>query len=402
MGYPGSTLKNETYADLSHLAAVGMVSLFLHLGSNGLTAEIVEGQMKDLVDLLNELIHGWPLSLQIAMFVVGLAAGVFCLVKFCDIFVDSSSAIAKKLKVSPLIIGLTIVAMGTSLPELAVSVSDSISAIGKQATTEFAIGNVVGSNICNILLVLGFSVVFTPIVVKKSICRREMPILLGVTALTVLFVCLFGLNSPTGDLAITRWEGIVLAVLIIAYIAYLVIMAKRHPEELDEAEDVKDMAWWKAILFVILGAAGIILGGQFVVFGAKGIALNGATALGADEGMTSSLVSLTIVAVGTSLPELVTSTIAAKKGQNELALGNVIGSNIFNSLFVLGISATVNPLTTGNQVLVDVFVMMGVTALLFVFSLSGKLRKAHGWVLLGCYLLYLVYLILRTLLGWSF
>ena len=351
-----------------------------------------------MVDLLNKWISDWHIGLQIAMFVVGLALGVFCLVKFCNMFVDSSSAIAKKLKISPLIIGLTIVAMGTSLPELAVSVSDSISAIGG-GTAEIAIGNVVGSNICNILLVLGFSVVFTPIVVKKSVCRREIPILLGVTALTTIFVCLFGVE---GYFAITRWEGIILVVLIFAYIGYLVFMAKRHPEQLDEAEDVKDMAWWKAILFVVLGAAGIILGGQFVVFGAKGLALQGATALDVDHDLAESLVGLTIVAVGTSLPELVTSTIAAKKGQNELALGNVIGSNIFNMLFVLGISATVNPLTTGSQVLIDVFVMLGVTALLFVFSLSGKLRKPHGWILLGCYLLYLVYLVLRTLLGWSF
>ena len=352
-----------------------------------------------MVDLLNKWISNWHIGLQIAMFVVGLALGVFCLVKFCDMFVDSSSAIAKKLKISPLIIGLTVVAMGTSLPELAVSVSASIDAIGG-GYADMAIGNVVGSNIANILLVLGFSVVFTPIVVKKSVCKREMPILLGVTALMVLFVCLFSLTEPVGDFAITRWEGIILTVLIFVYIGYLVFMAKRHPEELDQAEDVKDMPWWKAILFVVLGAAGIILGGQFVVFGAQGIAIHGAVALGADENMTTSLVSLTIVAVGTSLPELVTSTIAAKKGQNELALGNVIGSNIFNILFVLGLAATVNPLTTGtgNQILVDVFVMLGVTAMLFVFSLSGKLRKAHGWVLLGCYLAYLTYLIVRTVI----
>ena len=358
-----------------------------------------------MVDLLTNLISELHVALQIAIFVVGLALGIFCLVKFCDYFVDASSAIARKLKVSPLIIGLTIVAMGTSLPELAVSVSDSISAIAG-VNANVAIGNVVGSNICNILLVLGFSVVFTPIVVKKGINKREMPILLGVSAITVIFVCLFGLNSAadTNDLAITRWEGIVLVVLIIAYIIYLVLMAKRHPEQLEENEssEAKDMPWWKAILLVIVGAAGIILGGQLVVFGAKGLALQGATALKLDQDLAESLVGLTIVAVGTSLPELVTSTVAAKKGQNELALGNVIGSNIFNMLFVMGISATVNPLTTGSQVLVDVFVMMGVTVLLFVFSLSGKLKRAHGFVLLGCYVLYLVYLILRTVLKWTF
>lgn len=356
-----------------------------------------------MLDFLNNLISDWHIALQLVTFVVGLALGTFFLVKFCDYFVDASSVIAQKLKVSPLIIGLTIVAMGTSLPELSVSVSDAISTIGV-GHSNVAIGNVVGSNICNILLVLGFSVVFTPIIVKKSVCKREMPILLGVSAITVLFICLFGLQSSTGteDLAITRWEGIILVVLIVAYITYLVIMAKRHPEELDEAEEVKDMPWWKAIVLVIVGAAGIILGGQFVVFGAKGLAFKGAVSMGMDANLAESLVGLTIVAVGTSLPELVTSTIAAKKGQNEIALGNVIGSNIFNMLFVLGIAATVDPLTTGSQVLVDVFVMLGVTVLLFVFSLGGKLHKAHGFVLLGCYVLYLVYLILRTVLGWSF
>lgn len=355
-----------------------------------------------MVEFLTNLISEWNMGLQISIFVVGLALGIFCLVKFCDFFVDSSSVIAKKLKVSPLIIGLTIVALGTSLPELAVSVSDAIQNIGG-GSAEFAVGNVIGSNIANILLVLGFSVVFTPIVVKKSVSRREMPILLGVTLIMVLFVCLFGINSATGDFAITRWEGIILIVLIVAYIAYLVIMAKKHPEQLDEAEEVaKDMPWWKAIVLLVVGAAGIILGGQLVVFGAQGIAINGAVAFGADESMTKLLVGLTVVAVGTSLPELVTSTIAAKKGQNELALGNVIGSNIFNSLFVLGISATVNPLLADSQVLIDAFVMLGVTVMLFVFALSGKLRKTHGFVLLGCYVLYLTYLVLRTVLGWSF
>ena len=401
MEYPGSALKNETYADLgyaklvwtSFAKLVGVLSRFFNIAND------TGGKM---VEFLTELISKWHIGLQIAIFVVGLALGTFCLVKFCDFFVDSSSVIAKKLKISPLIIGLTIVAMGTSLPELAVSVSDSISNIGG-GSAELAIGNVIGSNIANILLVLGFSVVFTPIVVKKSVNRREMPILLGVTVVTVLFVCLFGLGSLTGDFAITRWEGIILVVLIAAYITYLVLMAKKHPEQLDDAETevAKDMPWWKAIVLLIVGAAGIILGGQFVVFGAKGIAINGAVALGADEGLTKSLVGLTIVAVGTSLPELVTSTIAAKKGQNELALGNVIGSNIFNSLFVLGIAGTVNPLTTNSQVLIDAFFMLGITILLFVFALSGKLRKAHGFVLLGCYALYLTYLVLRTVLGWS-
>lgn len=357
-----------------------------------------------LVDLFNGWIKDLHTGIQLALFVVGLALGVFCLVKFCDWFVDGAGVIAAKLKVSPLIIGLTVVAMGTSLPELAVSVSDSISSLGSGGNANVAIGNVVGSNMCNILLVLGFSVVFTPIVVKRSVNRREMPILLGVTALTALFVCLFGIHYAANieDLAITRWEGIILVVGIVAYITYLVVMAKRHPDELETDGEIKDMPWWKALLFVAVGAVGIILGGQFVVFGAKGLALAGADAMKLDHDMSEALVGLTIVAVGTSLPELVTSTVAARKGQNELALGNVIGSNIFNSLFVLGISATVNPLTTGSQVMVDSLIMLAITVLLFVFASRGKLTRTHGIVFLCCYVLYLIYLVLRTVLGWSF
>ena len=352
--------------------------------------------------LLQKIVEGWPLPLQLAAYVVGMAIGVFCLVKFCDIFVDASSAIAKKLKISPLIIGLTIVAMGTSLPELAVSASDSIANIGSGGHANVAIGNVVGSNICNLLLVLGVSVVFTPIAVKKNVRKREFPILLGVTLLTVLFVCAFGLfenGQLSAEFAITRWEGAILAVGIVAYVCYLLYNAKHNPEELDDVGEVNDMAWWKAILLVVVGAAGIILGGQFVVFGAKGLALEGAIALHLDADLAESLVGLTIVAVGTSLPELVTSAVAAKKGENEIALGNVIGSNIFNSLFVLGISSVINPLTTGNQIIVDVVVMLVATVLTFVFALSGKLNRKHGVVLLSCYGAYLLYLVLRTVLG---
>lgn len=355
-----------------------------------------------MVELFNKWISNWAVPWQIVMFVAGLALGTFCLVKFCDFFVEASSAIAKKLKISPLIIGLTIVAIGTSLPELAVSVSDSISSISTGGHANVAIGNVVGSNTCNLLLVLGLSVVFTPIAVKKSVCKKEFPILLGVTVLTTLFVCLFGLTSVVSDYAITRWEGIILAVLIFAYIGFLVYTAKKHPDEVDEVEVANDMPWWKAILLVIVGAAGIILGGQLVVFGAKGLSIKASVAMGLDENLAEALVGLTIVAVGTSLPELVTSVIAAKKGENEIALGNVIGSNIFNSLFVLGLSATVNPLTTGSQVIVDVLFMLVVTVLVFIFALTGKLNRKHGIVLLCCYVAYLTYLILRTVLGWTF
>lgn len=312
----------------------------------------------------------------------------------------------KKLHISELIIGLTVVAIGTSCPELAVSVSDSISSLLENSNANVAIGNVIGSNICNLLLVLGFSAVFTPIVVKKSVCKREYPFLLIISALLVLFVILFGTGSSiTGNYAILRWEAIILVVLMFVYIWFLIHNAKKHPDEQLNTEEEKlteekekDMKLWKAIILVIVGAAGIVFGGEAVVFGAKGLALQVSDAAHLDHDLAESLVGLTIVAVGTSLPELVTSVVAAKKGQNELALGNVIGSNIFNILFVLGIAGTVNPLTTGSQVIIDAVVMMVATIVVFIFALTGKIKRSGGIALLCMYGAYLAYLIVRTIM----
>ena len=351
-------------------------------------------------------VDSWPIYLQSIAFVVGLIVGTICLVKFCDIFVDSASTIAKKLHISELIIGLTVVAIGTSCPELAVSVSDSISSLLENSNANVAIGNVIGSNICNLLLVLGFSAVFTPIVVKKSVCKREYPFLLIISALLVLFVILFGTGSSiTGNYAILRWEAIILVVLMFVYIWFLIHNAKKHPDEQLNTEEEKlteekekDMKLWKAIILVIVGAAGIVFGGEAVVFGAKGLALQVSDAAHLDHDLAESLVGLTIVAVGTSLPELVTSVVAAKKGQNELALGNVIGSNIFNILFVLGIAGTVNPLTTGSQVIIDAIVMMAATIVVFIFALTGKIKRSGGITLLCMYGAYLAYLIVHTIM----
>lgn len=351
-------------------------------------------------------VDSWPIYLQSIAFVVGLIVGTICLVKFCDIFVDSASTIAKKLHISELIIGLTVVAIGTSCPELAVSVSDSISSLLENSNANVAIGNVIGSNICNLLLVLGFSAVFTPIVVKKSVCKREYPFLLIISALLVLFVILFGTGSSiTGNYAILRWEAIILVVLMFVYIWFLIHNAKKHPDEQLNTEEEKlteekekDMKLWKAIILVIVGAAGIVFGGEAVVFGAKGLALQVSDAAHLNHDLAESLVGLTIVAVGTSLPELVTSVVAAKKGQNELALGNVIGSNIFNILFVLGIAGTVNPLTTGSPVIIDAVVMMVATIVVFIFALTGKIKRSGGIALLCMYGAYLAYLIVRTIM----
>lgn len=349
-----------------------------------------------LFDLLDQGISSWG-GWQYLIFLAFLGLGIFCLVKFCDIFVDSASAIAKKLHISPMIIGLTVVAIGTSCPELAVSVSNAITALKDGTTAEIAIGNVIGSNICNILLVLGFSCLFTPIIVKKSVCKKEYPFLIGITLLLVIFSCFFSFGGyPFG---ITRFEGIIFVILIPLYTGFLIYNAKKHPEEQEKVEEVSDMPLWKAIILTIIGALGVAIGGEFVVYGAQHLAVNAATAIGLDQAMVEALVGLTIVAVGTSLPELVTSIIAAKKGQNELALGNVIGSNIFNTIFVLGISSVISPLgTTNNQMFIEALVMLAATIGVFFVARTGKLGKKTGICLLASYGLFVIYLIVRTVI----
>ena len=328
-----------------------------------------------------------------------IAVGTVLLIKCSDIFVDSASFFARKLKIPALVIGLTVVAFGTSMPELAVSASDSISCLINGGNANIAIGNVVGSNICNILLVLGCSVALTPIIVKKDVIKIEYPILLGVSALLGIFILAFPLN---GSFAVLRWEGAILVALIIAYVTYLVLKSKKQANlepapQIDETPE-KNMPVWKAILFLILGIAGIAFGGELVVNGAKSIAVGIGDLAGWNHDLVESLVGLTIVAVGTSLPELVTSVVAAKKGENEIALGNVIGSNIFNALFIIGVSSLISPLTIGSQIIIDIAVMMFAAILAFILSLKGKLNKKDGLIFIACYVLYLVYLILRTVL----
>lgn len=344
--------------------------------------------------MIPEFYRNWDVFPKILILIIFIVAGTIFLVKFCNLFVNSASAIAKKMHMPPMIIGLTVVAMGTSCPELAVSVSDSIRSLISETNANIAIGNVVGSNICNILLVLGLSIIFTPIIVKKSSLKKEFPVLLGVSLLLVLFVLIAG--GITGNYEVSRWMGIVFVLLEIAYMIFLIIDAKKNKLE-NASEEIKDMKIWKAILLVIIGAIGIAAGGEFVVFGAKGLAVTGATSMGINSDLAESLVGLTIVAVGTSLPELVTSVVAARKGENDIALGNVIGSNIFNILFVLGLSAVVNPLTTGNEIVIDLVVMMASALLLFGISLTKKIDRKIGIIFIIFYLMYLTYLVLRTL-----
>ena len=337
--------------------------------------------------------HWYNYLLCVAM----IAGGVLLLVKSSDLFVDSASFFAKKLKIPTLVIGLTVVAFGTSLPELAVSSSDSVACLVNGGNANIAIGNVVGSNICNILLVLGCSVIISPIILKKDILKFEYPIMLGVSVLAAIFILLFSLN---GTYAILRWEGIILILGIITYVTYLVLKSRKETKPLSKQDEpqIKDMKTWKAILFLLIGLGGIVLGGELVINGAKSVAVGIGDLAGLNHDLVESLVGLTIVAVGTSLPELVTSVVAAKKGENEIAIGNVIGSNIFNILLILGVSSVITPLTIGTQIIIDIAVMLLAVVLAFILSIKGKLNKKDGLIFILCYVAYIAYLILRTVL----
>ena len=337
-------------------------------------------------------ISGWPLPLQIIVYMLALAIGAFCLVKFCNIFVDSSSGIAKKLGIPPLIVGLTVVAMGTSFPELAVSVSDSISSLMDGSNANIGFSNVVGSNTSNLLLVLAFSSLFAPVLIKKE-TKRDYFVLLGITLIFTIFALLFG------NFEILRWEAIILVCIIFFYIAYIVINAKKQIKKDDEIVEDKKSNLVKEIVLLLVGIVGVVVGGELVVYGAKGIALNVASSLNVDMALAETLIGLTIVAVGTSLPELVTTIIASKKNENDMALGNVIGSNIFNIIFVLGISATIAPFTISSYMIVDLIVLLVSTVLVFAFVLKGKLTKKHSICLIMLYVTYVVYLVIRTLIG---
>ena len=317
-----------------------------------------------------------------------LIVGFVALIKGADLFVDGSAALARNLKVPGLIIGLTVVAMGTSAPELAVSTSAAIA-----GSNEIAISNVVGSNIFNLLVVLGACALFCAVPVDDIVLKRDFPIMVGVS----LFV-LFASSSKalfTGTVfksamsdnigMVSRWIGIVLLVVFIAYIVYLVIDAKKHPEpETDEPKK----PYWKCILFILIGLALIVGGGQAVVQSAKYIAKA--------AGMTETLIGLTVVALGTSLPELVTSIVAAKKGETGLAVGNVVGSCIFNMMLILGVSSSIHPVAVNTASVYDMAILLFVCLLVFLFTISKKkIVRIEGIILLLIYAADVAFAIIR-------
>lgn len=308
--------------------------------------------------------------IQLALLVVGF---VF-LVKGADWFVEGAGKVAEKFGIPQLVIGLTIVAMGTSLPEAAVSVSAAL-----KGSADITIGNVVGSNIMNVLVILGLTSVIRPIAVQKSTVKYEIPF--------VALISVFLLALGYSDHVVGRADGVILWVLFIAYLLYLFKMAKSGeyvPEELPDED--KPIPVWKMVLLIIVGAVMIVLGSD--------MAVDAASELARIFGMSERLIGLTIVAFGTSLPELVTSVTAAVRGKADIAVGNIVGSNIFNILFVVGTSALITPVVYASNFLVDSIVCIVTMILLWLCVFRNrKLGRAGGTVMLLCYAGYFVYLL---------
>ena len=302
-----------------------------------------------------------------------LALGFVLLVKGADWFVDGAAGIANKFKIPQLIIGLTIVAMGTSAPEAAVSISAAL-----KGSAEITIGNIVGSNILNILIILGLTAVITPVAVAKSTIRVDIPFMLAISILLLVQ----GLDG-----SVTLLDGIVLLVVFAGYLTYLVINARKNPEQLEE-EQIKNQSIWMCLLWTAIGLVAIILGSNFSVDAASNIARI--------LGLSERFIGLTIVALGTSLPELVTSVMAARKGNADIAMGNIVGSNIFNILFVVGLSSVIISVPFASAFIVDMIVAIGAGVLLWIFSLhKKKLIPIHGVVFLLAYAGYFAYLMMK-------
>ncbi len=298
-----------------------------------------------------------------------LALGFVMLVKGADWFVDGASNIAAKFKIPQLVIGLTIVAMGTSAPEAAVSITAAL-----QGSADITIGNILGSNILNVLIILGLSAVIVPIVIAKSTIKIETPFLIGVTVVLLLL----GLDGT-----ISLVDGLILIALFIMYLLYLLRMAKNNPEEIEETKPLK---LWQAIAATIIGLVLIVLGSDFSV--------DAATEIARMLGLSERFIGLTIVALGTSLPELFTSVTAARKGNADIAIGNIVGSNVFNILFVVGLSSLVTPVPFASNFIVDTIVAtVAVVFLLLATIQKRKLVRWHGIVMLLGYVAYFIYLL---------
>jgi cation:H+ antiporter len=316
--------------------------------------------------------------------VLFLIVGFVFLVKGADIFVEGSSSIAKRFHVPSIIIGLTIVAMGTSLPEAAVSVTASLA-----NQNSLAVSNVIGSNIFNLMVVIGVCAVMTPVAVKRETLKRDFPF----SVLCALALLILGAFGP---MELGHLDGAILLCAFAGFLVYMIRSALRanregrvaESEEIEAAEQMAILSMSKSLFFIVLGALGIIAGGDVVVDSASNIAMR--------LGMSETLVGLTIVSVGTSLPELVTSVVAARKKEVDMALGNAIGSNVFNILMVLGIAAAISPIPFLLENIIDIIILLAFSLLVWIFAWTKySLKRSEGAAMLLLYAAYVVYICVR-------
>ena len=322
-----------------------------------------------------------------------LIGGLILILLGANGLTDGAASVAKRFRIPPIVIGLTIVAFGTSAPELTVSVSSAL-----KGSADIAIGNVVGSNIFNTLMIVGCTALFAPIVITRNTLRKEIP--LCILSSIVLLICandVFLDKAPENIL--NRVDGLLLLCFFVIFMGYTFAIASKpvtteqqaeHPV-IEEETEIKSLPWWQSILYIIGGLAALIYGGQLFVDGATGIARN--------LGVSESIIGLTLVAGGTSLPELATSIVAALKKNPEIAIGNVIGSNLFNIFFVLGCSASITPLRFSGITNFDLFTLVGSGILLWLFGLffaKRTITRIEGGIMILCYVAYTVALIYNT------
>src|SRR5690625_1536235 len=314
-----------------------------------------------------------------------LLIGFGLLMKGADLFVDGTSNIARLLRVPAILVGLTIVALGTSAPEATVSITAAL-----KGSADVSLGNVIGSNIFNITLVVGIAAFLDPLKVENETIKKEIPFTILASAALLILINDVALQGFDQNL-LTRSDGLIFLLFLSIFIYYVfeVAMKSKSNQETDKEEIPDNIKWGKSIVFTLIGVAAIIFGGNMVVKNGTEIAYS--------LGMSETLVGLTIIAIGTSLPEFVTSVTAAWKKESEIALGNIVGSNIFNILFVLGSASVISPLPVDSKVFIDITILIFLTVCLLVFSRTKfKVGKIEGLILASGYVLYLIYIILRN------
>lgn len=313
-----------------------------------------------------------------------IIAGFFLLIKGADILVEGSVFVARKFRIPEIIVGLTIVSIGTSMPELMVSMTSAMN-----GHSDVAMGNVIGSNLTNLLLILGLSTVIASVEFKKETKFIEIPMTLG-----IIFTLFLLSNNAGIDKYITRPEGFILIILFVCFLVYTIVMAK-YGNDFEESDDIKKdeekpLGILKSIIFIICGIIALKFGGDFVVDSACEIAKW--------IGISEKIISLTIIAIGTSLPELITSVTAARKGDSDIAIGNILGSNIFNFLLIVGVSAIISPVKYSVEYNIDMMILFVVTTILMLFPYIGKknqMTRANGILYLLCYAGYMISLFVR-------